>query len=372
MGCDMKIGIVILFFVVIFSKNIYAADDPVSEYDFTEIDKVMGNETDFDFESSLREIISGDFENGFGNILDMLLNNLFGELRTEKNVIIKIIVIGLVAALFSNITGGILFGKISETGFYITYMSLVVCVITGYSVVAELVKRTMEKLSVLMEAITPVYILSIGFSTGKSSATGFYQIIIIVISIIEKVLLKFVIPLIYMYMILNVINNMMDGKMFTKSCELIKIITEWILKTIMSFVIGINIIRSLINPIVDSLKMGTMWKVLQSIPGVGNSLNPISSIVVASGTLIKNGIGITSMMAIIVVCFVPIVKTALISISYKAVGAILEPVSDKRIVNCLNGVYESIVLLMKTVIYSTIFFVLTIAIICASTSHRIS
>ena len=75
---------------------------------------------------------------------------------------------------------------------------------------------------------------------------------------------------------------------------------------------------------------------------------------------------------IIVVCFVPIVKTALISISYKAVGAILEPVSDKRIVNCLNGVYESIVLLMKTVIYSTIFFVLTIAIICASTSHRIS
>ena len=92
MGCDMKIGIVILFFVVIFSKNIYAADDPVSEYDFTEIDKVMGNETDFDFESSLREIISGDFENGFGNILDMLLNNLFGELRTEKNVIIKIIV----------------------------------------------------------------------------------------------------------------------------------------------------------------------------------------------------------------------------------------------------------------------------------------
>lgn len=55
----------------------------------------------------------------------------------------------------------------------------------------------------------------------------------------------------------------------------------------MTFVIGINVIRSLINPIVDSMKVGTMWKVMQSIPGIGNTLNSVSSVVFASGTLIK-------------------------------------------------------------------------------------
>lgn len=358
---------------MIFSKNVYGTEvDEISEYDFTEIDNVINTENDFNFEEVLREIVKGNFQDGFGKMWDMLLSSVFGEIESEKNIIVRIIIIGLTAALFSNITGGILSGKISETGFYITYMSLIVSIIAGYSVVAALIKRTMERLSALMEAVTPVYILSIGFSTGESSATAFYQVIIIVITIIERILLNFVIPLIYIFMILNVINNLMDGKMFTKACELLKSITEWILKTIMTLVIGLNLIRTLINPIVDSLKMGTVWKVMQSIPGVGNALNSMSSVVFASGTLIKNGIGITAMIAILVVCFVPIVKTALISISYKAVGAILEPVSDKRIVNCINGVYESMVLLMKTLIYATIFFILTIAIICASTNYHVT
>lgn len=369
----MKKILLILFFILIFTKEVYGSEyEEISDYDFTEIDHVINTENNFDFEEVLREIIKGDFKNGFGKIWDMLLDSVFGELQSEKTIIVKIIIIGLVAALFSNITGSILSGKISETGFYITYMSLVVSILAGYSVAATLIKKTMERLTGLMEAITPVYILSIGFSTGESSATAFYQVIIIIITLIERILLNFVIPIIYIFMILNVINNLMDGKMFTKACELLKMVTEWILKTIMTFVIGINLIRTLINPIVDSLKMNTMWKVMQSIPGVGNALNSMSSIVFASGTLIKNGIGITAMIAILVVCIVPIVKTALISVSYKAVGAILEPVSDKRIVNCINGVHESMVLLMKTLIYSTIFFILTIAIICASTNYHIT
>ncbi len=62
----------------------------------------------------------------------------------------------------------------------------------------------------------------------------------------------------------------------------------------------------------------------------------------------------------------------IISIGYKAAGAILEPVSDKRIVGAVNGLYESTVLLAKILLYAVVFFLLTLAIICNATNHNAS
>ena len=296
----MKIILISFLMIMLVPVRIFATEeaDPLSVYDFSDINFVLKDDNAFNFEDCVREIIKGDFDTGFSGLFDMFSSAIFSELANEKAIIIKLIVVGLTAALFSNIAFTVLSGKISETGFYITYLALIVCMLSGYTIVAEIVKNTMDRLSSFMEAVTPVYILSIGFSTGESTATAFYQVVIMVITLIEKVLINFIIPMIYTYMIIGLINNMANGTLFTKAGELIKTIIEWTLKSLMTFVIGINVIRSLINPIVDSMKVGTMWKVMQSIPGIGNTLNSVSSVVFASGTLIKNGIGISAMIAI--------------------------------------------------------------------------
>ena len=348
-----------------------AEDEPdISDYDFSDIDRELsesGNE-EFDFEDTVRKLISGDTEEGLNDIGTVLIDAVTAEIAAEKEVLVRILVIGMIAALFVNISGAVLSGKISETGFYITYMMLISALTAGYAIIADMVRETLTNLTSLMDAITPVYILSIGFSTGQTSAAAFYRVIVMIISLVEKILTGVVLPLIYIYMIVNIINNLADGKMLTRASELIKTVIEWMLKALMSFVIGINVIQSLISPIVDSIKTGTFGKVLSAIPGIGGALNSVSGIVLASGTLIKNAIGMASMIAIIVICFIPVIKTVIVSIAYKAVGAVLEPISDKRIVGCINGIYQSMVLLMKTLLYALVFFVLTIAIICSSTN----
>ena len=180
--------------------------DPLSVYDFSDINLVLKDDNAFNFEDCVREIIKGDFDTGFSGLFDMFSSAIFSELANEKAIIIKLIVVGLTAALFSNIAFTVLSGKISETGFYITYLALIVCMLSGYTIVAEIVKNTMDRLSSFMEAVTPVYILSIGFSTGESTATAFYQVVIMVITLIEKVLINFIIPMIYTYMILSLIH----------------------------------------------------------------------------------------------------------------------------------------------------------------------
>lgn len=370
----MKSVILGIVLCIMFPVMAYGNEDysDLSDYDFSDIQEILDEEGGVDFEETVKQIMSGEDSGGTGKISEIISSTILYELEKEKDVIIKVLLIGLAAAMFSNISGAILNGKISETGFYITYLSLVVALTAGYSVIASMVTRTMELLIELMGAFVPVYIVSIGFSTGSNSAEAFYRVIVVVITLIEKILLKVIIPMIYMYLITNIINNMADGKLFSKTCELIKTIVDWLLKGLLSFVIGINLIRGLINPIVDSIKMGTWGKVLSGIPGIGGALNSVSGIVLASGTLIKNAIGIGGVVAIAGICFVPVIKALIVSLAYKLSGAMLEPVSDKRVVNSINSIYVSIVLLMKTLLYAVVFFLLTIAVICSSTNYNIS
>lgn len=374
MGYRMKSVILGIVLCIMFPVMAYGNEDysDLSDYDFSDIQEILDEEGGVDFEETVKQIMSGEDSGGTGKISEIISSTILYELEKEKDVIIKVLLIGLAAAMFSNISGAILNGKISETGFYITYLSLVVALTAGYSVIASMVTRTMELLIELMGAFVPVYIVSIGFSTGSNSAEAFYRVIVVVITLIEKILLKVIIPMIYMYLITNIINNMADGKLFSKTCELIKTIVDWMLKGLLSFVIGINLIRGLINPIVDSIKMGTWGKVLSGIPGIGGALNSVSGIVLASGTLIKNAIGIGGVVAIAGICFVPVIKALIVSLAYKLSGAMLEPVSDKRVVNSINSIYVSIVLLMKTLLYAVVFFLLTIAVICSSTNYNIS
>ena len=51
-----------------------------------------------------------------------------------------------------------------------------------------------------------------------------------------------------------------------------------------------------------------------------------------------------------------------------AAGAFLEPVADKNYTECINGMYEGVRLLMVSSMNVGIMFLITLAIVCASTN----
>ena len=366
-----RVVILIIAFMAVaalISIRVEAAEP--DDYDFSQIDEVM-SDTDFDFKETVKLFFSGETDKSITGLGQALLDSLFSELTAQKSLITRIVIIGVAAAVFMNVASAFLKGSIAQTGFYITFMLLMGTLMSGYVIAADLVTDAINSLLEFMEAVVPIYTLSVGFAAGSSSAASFYSIITILIVIIQKLLCDFIIPMIYIYMVFNFINNITEKNVFTRICELLKTVIEWILKALLSCVIGMNIIQSMINPVMDSLKTSALGKAASMIPGVGGVLTSVSGLVLGSGTLIKNSIGMASMIAVIVLCFIPVIKAVAMSIGYKFAGAMLEPVSDKRISNAVNGIYESIVLLAKTLLYGVVFFLLTMAIVCYSTNRTV-
>lgn len=354
--------------VVVYGEETDSYD--VNYYDYSEITEITQSEG-LDFEKIVNDFVKGDVNSALEGMGESILNTVFVELSAQKSVIVKILSIGMIAALFSNITSAFAAGNISETGFYITFTALMGVMVAGYHIAADMVYKALDRLIELMEAIVPVYVLSVGFASGQSSAVGFYQAVALIIIFVEKILQTVIIPLIYIYMITGLMNNIINGTYLTKACELMKSAVNWILKALLSVVVGLNVIQSLINPVVDSLKTSSFGKAASLIPGIGRALSSMSGIILGSGTLIKNSIGMASMVAIVTISFGPVVKAVIMSVAYKGAGAILEPVSDKRIVSSISVIYEAMGMLAKTLLYAVVFFLLSIAIVCSSTNQNI-
>lgn len=83
--------------------------------------------------------------------------------------------------------------------------------------------------------------------------------------------------------------------------------------------------------------------------------------------LIKNGIGAAALVVLIVLCLIPLTKLAIIMAAYYVLAAVLQPVSDERITDCLSGMGNGVRLLFKTVFTMLVLFLLTIALATALT-----
>ena len=202
---------------------------------------------------------------------------------------------------------------------------------------------------------------------GQASAAGFYQLILVIIGVVEFVFLKVSIPLIKVYMAISLINNVSREDFLSGSTKVIKNIVLFLNKSMLGIVTGIHIIQGLVLPAADSAKNITVRKVVGALPVVGDSTDAMSGIVLGSVNLIKNTIGAFSMIMIAFICMVPLIKLQLYSASMQLVTALIQPVADGRMIKSFECMHQGIKLLARVVISAALLFIICIAIICIMT-----
>lgn len=169
-------------------------------------------------------------------------------------------------------------------------------------------------------------------------------------------------------MVIRVLNNLSAEEYLSKFAELIEFIVTWTLKTLLAAIIGLNVIQGLISPAIDSLKRGVLTKGVEAIPAIGDALGGTAEIVLGTAVLVKNGIGVTGAIICIAICVIPILQMFVMAFLYKLTSAFIQPVSDKRIVGCVSGMGEGCQILLRVIFTTGMLFLLTIAIVTATTT----
>jgi stage III sporulation protein AE len=171
--------------------------------------------------------------------------------------------------------------------------------------------------------------------------------------------------------VLILVNHISKDGMLGKAIDLFKTFISWLLKLMLAGIIGINALQGIILPSVDGIQTTFVRKTISMIPGIGSSAEAVAQIVSSSGILLKNAFGVAGCVIMVILVAAPMVQMVIFTLVYQILGAMLQPISDKRMIEAISGIGDGGKLLLQIVTIVLIVFILTIAIVCAVTGMGI-
>lgn len=311
-----------------------------------------------------------------GNTLDFLkktaiqiLEQFAGELSGIKGVLLTLILLGILSAVFHNLSGIFEHQHLAEYGYYYLYFIMILFLTKIYTVLYDDTKALLENVTLFIRMFLPTYFFTITAAGGSATAVGYYQLFMAVVYVIETILYRIFLPGIAVYMLLNMVNGIWEEEKLTLFIALIKKTIMTGLKVLLALVTGTGMIQSMITPVIDSAKMNVLQKSVSAVPGFGDLAGSASQTLLACAVLIKNATGIILFLLLIILCAVPLGKLFFMMALFKISAAVMGIVADKRMSNTVNHIGDGILMMFQTVLSAATLFVILIAIV-AFTANR--
>lgn len=340
--------------------------DILEELDLSQVqrmlDQMLGEES-FSMKDMLDGLIKGEKVLSEDTVQEMLHSFLFSGLEKEKSLLIKILLLILLSAVLANFADVFESGQIGDICFYIVYLLLFILLMDSFSSVTRSVQQTITWMAEFMRGLAPAYFLTISIAAGSSTAAVFYEGVLILTWLIQEVILNLLFPGACLYVLISLINNLSKEEMLGKMAELLDTAVSWGLKTLLGMVVGLQVVRGLIAPVMDTLKRSALGKAAGALPGVGNAVNMVTELVLTSAVLVRNCLGVAILFAFVAAGAGPVIHYGILSLLYRFLAAIAQPVSEKRIVDSLATMGEGCALLLRILFTAEILCILDFVIL---------
>ena len=326
------------------------------------LDQMLGEES-FSMKDMLDGLIKGEKVLSEDTVQEMVHSFLFSGLEKEKSLLIKILLLILLSAVLANFADVFESGQIGDICFYIVYLLLFILLMDSFSSVTRSVQQTITWMAEFMRGLAPAYFLTISIAAGSSTAAVFYEGVLILTWLIQEVILNLLFPGACLYVLISLINILSKEEMLGKMAELLDTAVSWGLKTLLGMVVGLQVVRGLIAPVMDTLKRSALGKAAGALPGVGNAVNMVTELVLTSAVLVRNCLGVVILFAFVAAGAGPVIHYGILSLLYRFLAAIAQPVSEKRIVDSLATMGEGCALLLRILFTAEILCILDFVIL---------
>lgn len=328
-------------------------------------------EYQFDGKQVLSLILQGDIKGAVTTLVRGLTGMVKAQFQEIRTLFVMVLVLGITAALFSNFADIFQSRQVSDIAFYFIYLLLTAGLLKVFGNAADIVREMLNQVTTFMQLFIPTYLLAVGTAAGTASAAAYYQLFLMVVYLIEKCYLSILLPLIYCFILLSVINGIWMEEKLNLLLDFVQKMVGYGIKITLGIITGFSLLQSMISPVVDALETSALKKAVSMIPGIGGLTEGMFEMVAGSAVLIKNSIGIYITIVMIFVCILPVLKILLLSGALKAGAALIGIVSDKRMTNLANRAGDGSMMLLKVALSAIALFIISVAVAAYSTNRGI-
>ncbi len=319
-----------------------------------------------DAKDMIMDIIGGQFDFDWKNMLQTIGKTFFSEITVHISLMVKIIAIAIITGLLNNFKTSFGDASIGELAWIVCYIMIVLLVIQSITITLNIGKRAIEQMSSFMQILFPI-LLALLIGMGGIASSGILQPSTILLSGVTGILLKNIMfPMIYLSTILVLVSNINENIKLEKLGKLTKNFCSWILGITFTIFIGVLSIQGILAASFDGISIRTTKYAIETfVPVVGKMFSQTVDILIGCSLMLKNAVGVVGLIITIGICLYPTLKIISLMTIYKLCSALLEPISDKRIVTCLDEVGGILTILFLTVAGIAIMFFMTIALLVA-------
>lgn len=317
----------------------------------------------------LEKVMTGDILGAVTGFFQGILSNMSDSAMSVKNIFLWLIILGVISALMTHFVEVFDKHQIADLSFYFIYLLMSAILLKCFSQALLTATESIENIVLFVKLLVPTYLLSVGVATGTTTVTAYYQLLMLLIYGVEKILVGVVLPFIYSYCLLSMVNGIWVEEKLTLFIELIEKGVGWILKASLGIVTGISVFQAVVTPTIDSVKAASLQKAISAIPGVGNVADGVVELVVGSAVVIKNSIGIVLLILLLVLCAAPLLQIFFTAALLKCAAAFVGMVSGKRITGCVNHIGDACMLLFRTAGTAMLLFLIILSVVAAATNR---
>ena len=341
--------IAIVIFVMIPMKISYAkADDnkTIEEQqeefkiqDFIKNSKQYTGEffENMDINELLNNAIKGKVDN---TTLAKKILNLFGsEVTTNIKSIASILTIIIIHSILKSISESLGNDGISKLIYYVQYILIVTIIMSNFTGIVKLVQETASNLVGFMNLLVPLLITLMMYTGSITTSTIIEPVVLFMINFIGNFIQDLIIPLVLILTSLVVISKISDKAQVDKLSKFLKSGITWFLGIVLTVFVGVVSLEGTLSSSVDGITAKTTKSIVSSaIPVVGKILGDAVDTVLGCGVVLKNAIGLVGVIIVVGICIMPIIKLSILTISYKLLATLSQPIADKNIMSLLDQI----------------------------------
>ncbi|WP_418404391.1 stage III sporulation protein AE [Blautia sp.] len=328
------------------------------------LDDFMGADS-FSMKEALIKLTRGERAFSKEAVQEFVYRFFFYQLDQEKELFVKLILLILLSAVFTSFAEVFENNQIGDISFFVVYLLFFTILMDSFSKMSSSLEKTISWMTEMMKGLAPAYYMTVCAASGAASAVVFYEGVLLMVWGIQWLLLTVLLPASGMYVLLQLVNSLSREEMLGKMAELLNTAVSWGLKSLLAAVVELQIIRNLVAPVMDSVKRGLLSKAAGALPGVGNAVNMVTELVVTSAVLVRNCLGVVILVVFVLIGAGPMLHYGILSLLYRLLAAVAQPVSDRRMVRALGTMGEGCALLLRILFTAEVLCMLAFLVLMA-------
>lgn len=319
------------------------------------------------FKTLVSMLRSGEVGYSFKDVFYGIFRFFLNDVLLNTKLLGQLIVLTIICGILQNLEKAFDNDNVSNLAYYACFLVLIIIVVKSFSIAVTIGRDTINRMVDFMLALLPTLLTLLASVGGFASASVFDPIIMISVQFISYTVRDFILPIIFLTAVLTIVNNLSDTFQVTKLSGLMKQVCVWTMGFMLTIFIGIITIRSTTAQTLDQVAVKTAKFAVDSfIPVVGKCLSDAVGTIASYSLVLKDAISTVGLIALVITCVFPLIKIVSMIFIYKAAAAIIEPISDKRIIDCLNGVGNSLTLIFASVICVAVMFFIMVTVIATT------